>query len=124
MTQFRGASLLPLLLLCGLGVVMSADDFTKRGSLSTTKWSGRVTIKSNSSATPVPIDVLVTYPTSGAAAYPVLVMFNGFQASCLTKLEHGKPPGAWCDLTRLHAHVEPGWPQVLVSSALLTLQGA
>ncbi|KAG2454838.1 hypothetical protein HYH02_000670 [Chlamydomonas schloesseri] len=28
----------------------------------------------------VPLDVIVTYPTSGTVEYPVVVMFNGFQA--------------------------------------------
>ncbi|PNW84556.1 hypothetical protein CHLRE_03g148750v5 [Chlamydomonas reinhardtii] len=58
---------------------MSSDDYIKRGDLPTSKWSGRVTLRVDS-AMAVPLDVVITYPSSGAAAYPVLVMYNGFQA--------------------------------------------
>lgn len=78
-TQFLGAS---TLLLFGLRAVMSSDDYIKRGDLPTSKWSGRVTLRVDS-AMAVPLDVVITYPSSGAAAYPVLVMYNGFQVSCV-----------------------------------------
>ncbi len=71
-------AMLAIVCCCG-----AAQDFSQRGPFTVGSLSQRVKIQLHSSgakkSSGVELDVTVTYPTTGAAPFPVVAMFNGFQ---------------------------------------------
>ncbi|GIL58896.1 hypothetical protein Vafri_13709 [Volvox africanus] len=90
MTMSRASTIgagisLPIILLFVFQQSVTAQNFSARGPFAINSLSQNVRITTptptSKTGTPVNLDVIVTYPNSSAAApFPVVAMFNGFQA--------------------------------------------